>query len=136
MHFVANRKFVLRSTKGHSIQFEKGEATYVPKSLHQEAMEKGCLPCDAEGKLIDEIAKAPAPVERVVKQMPADAETLHEEILAEMRQIVKDNRSEEFAGTTPSASVISVRLGYPVDQKEVRKVWELHRADLMNAAKE
>ena len=47
---VSNRDIVVHSILGHSIAFEKGVPTHVPKALHAEVMEKGILPVDDKGE--------------------------------------------------------------------------------------
>ena len=46
MKFTLNRNYVLASTMGHTIAFEKGKATHVPPHLYKEARAIGALPED------------------------------------------------------------------------------------------
>ena len=43
---VLNRNYVLTTTKGHSVAFEKGKPTHVPPAIYQEALAIGAIPPD------------------------------------------------------------------------------------------
>ena len=135
MFFVSNRNFVLRSTSGHSIRFERGVAISVPNAVKQEALEKGCIPCDEKGKMITSIDEIPSEPVSTRPQAPEDDATRAEEIVKAMAIIVKRNKPKEFSGPMPSALAISAELGWATDHKEARKVWEANRADLVGNGK-
>lgn len=133
--FVSQRNFTLRSTLGHSVTFARGKATYVPKALHALAVERGILPCDADGKPIPE--KGEEIVEEVEAQSkvvlaPSTREARDEAIEAACRSMVKTNNAKDFtAGGTPNAEAVSFSVGWKVDQKEVRAVWTRIRPELL-----
>lgn len=106
--FVSNRDITVASTQGYAIEFKKGEPTHVPRSMHNEVMEKGVIPCDDAGALR---AAEPAPVAKVLLA-PEDADERAEAIRAVMAQIVERNNSHDFsAGGVPSSSSVSAALG-------------------------
>lgn len=133
MNFVSNRDIVVRSVKtGHSIEFKKGVATQVPPQMHSEVMEKGILPVEADGTPVDpaknEASKAPSDI----SMPPVDAYERDGKILEVIRAIVKRNNSGDFVGGGhPAAHAITASLGWRVDQKEVKKVWEANREELL-----
>ena len=65
---VLNRNYVLTTTKGHSVAFEKGKPTHVPPAVYQDALALGAIPPDGEDPQVEEVTKtdnAPAdPAER------------------------------------------------------------------------
>lgn len=132
-YFVSRRDFMLCSKEGACITFEKGKPTHVPKALHSEVMEKGIMPCDEKGQELDlEKAIAAAPAEIKVMVAPEDAADRAAAILEVLKQLVARNKSIDFgASNQPKAEAVRLALGWPVDQKEVRKVWEDNRRLLL-----
>lgn len=132
-YFVSRRDFMLRSTLGHVITFEKGKPAHVPKALHSLALEKGLLPCDKDGKELDlEAASAVAPEEVKVLVAPEDAEEREEAVLKILKLLVERNNSADFGGGgIPKPEAVSQALGWRVDTKEVRTVWNKHRQALL-----
>lgn len=125
-YFLSHREQVIGGTTGHSIGFEKGVPTHVPRQMHATVMEKGCLPCDKDGKILDDVAaSAPGAVEeKKVLVEPEDADERNERIVAAMKDIVKRNNAKDFsAGSVPLAEALTSALGWRVDQKEVRPLW-------------
>lgn len=140
MHlFVSNRSFTLRSTLGHSVTFERGKPTHVPKALHPLAVERGLLPCDEKGTPLpeksEEIVQESEAKSRVLLA-PDDPAEREDRIVAVFKALVAENKSSNFAGGgTPSAEAVSGALGWKTDQKEVRKVWEKTRAQILTGKK-
>ena len=54
---VLNRNYVLTTTKGHSVAFEKGKPTHVPPAIYQEALAIGAIPPDGEEPQIEDVVK-------------------------------------------------------------------------------
>ena len=54
---VLNRNYVLTTTKGHSVAFEKGKPTHVPPAIYQEALAIGAIPPDGADPLVEEVIK-------------------------------------------------------------------------------
>lgn len=133
-YFVSNRDFVLRSTSGHAIRFEKGKPQHVPSILHSEVLERGAMPCDHDGKMLDEPTEVVVKVDTNDKKpvmAPDTQEAIDKDIEAAIKLIVEKNKPSDFAGSTPSAASVGALVGYPVNQKDVRKVWERIRADII-----
>lgn len=130
--FVSNRNIVVTSLKGHSIRFEKGKATYVPRAMHQEVIERGILPVDEGGSTdvskIDEITN-PAGVRVVVA--PESQDERDDSIRQAIKAIVNRNRSEDFtAGGVPSSAAVSASLGWKVDIREIRPIWNAFKQEM------
>ena len=54
---VLNRNYVLTTTKGHSVAFEKGKPTHVPPAIYQEALAIGAIPPDGEEPQVEDVVK-------------------------------------------------------------------------------
>jgi len=133
--FIANRNVIVRSSRiGQSVEFKKGVATRVPPGMHEEVMEKGLVPVNDDGSAIDaENTETVAP-EKPVLLAPEDGAERAKRILGVFKSLVARNNSTDFtAGGTPSAASVTSALGWKVDQKEVRQVWEKNRETLIGA---
>lgn len=131
--FVARRDYMLRTTQGACLTFEKGVPTHVPKQLHSLALEKGLLPCDEAGKEVDVAAAHEVmPAELKLLQAPESAEDRNAAILKALTEIVKRNSSKDFGGNNiPNVDSVVLALGWRVDAKEIRNVWNTHREFLL-----
>lgn len=137
MKFVSNRDIVIRSKNtGHAIEFKKGVAVTVPLGMHSEVMERGILPVDEAGAPVDPAAHQIAVDPAKPIMPPDDGNVRNAQILEVIKQIVVRNNSKDFAGGgCPHQQAVSSALGWRVDQKEVRIVWERHREALLNSGK-
>lgn len=135
MRFISNRSVIVRSSKiGQSVEFKKGVPTRVPPGMHEEVMEKGIIPVNDDGTAVDpetiEVVAPPKPV----LLAPEDGTVRAKHIAEVLKAIVARNHPVDFtAGGTPSASAVTAALGWKVDQKEVRMVWEKNREALIGA---
>lgn len=123
--FVSNRDINIGSTLGYSIEFKRGRPTHVPRRMHSLVMERGCVPCDPAGKILD-ADKIQDPVEApTVLLAPDDADERADKILEVVKALAKRNDAKSFsAGGVPTATAVSAALGWKVDQKEIRPVWD------------
>ena len=126
--FVSNRSIVVRSARsGQAIRFEKDTPMGVPRIMHDEVMEKGILPVDAD---VEKVVAAVSEQKKMVLA-PDDQMEREDALLAAMKAIVDGNDSKNFTGAgCPNAKAVSMALGWHVDQKDVRTVWEKHRVTL------
>lgn len=132
-YFISHRDQVIGGLTGHSIGFDKGVPTHVPRPMHAVVMEKGCLPCDKDGKILDDVAaSAPGAVEeKKILVEPEDADERNDRINAAMKDLVKRNSPRDFsAGGVPLAESLTMALGWRVDQKEVRPLWNKMKQDM------
>ncbi len=131
--FVSNRDIIVRSSKtGHAIAFYKDVPQGVPEVMHSEVAAKGILPVDNEGKVdtkFEQSEERPAP-----RLSPEDPAERTKQILAVIKAIVKRNNPADFAGGGhPSAVSVTASVGWAVDQKEVRGIWEKNRQEILGA---
>lgn len=126
--FVANRDVTVTSLKGYSFNFEAGVAQHVPKACHAEMIERGILPVAADGKpdleQVAELAKEGDPKVRIVLA-PETNEERADAIRSALLKIVERNNSADFtSGGVPSPASVSSALGWRVDSKEIKPIWQ------------
>lgn len=118
MKFVMARDRVVTSVLGHSIEFKKGEPTYVPPALHAEVMSLGAEPEDADMPDPRD-PKVPTGVEE-----PTDPTKRGEDILAAIELIAARNSREDFtAAGAPHLKVLNAMLGWNVSAPERDAQW-------------
>jgi hypothetical protein len=134
--FISNRNIVVRSKTGYSIAFEKGKLTPVPRLMHEEVMEKGIIPVDDKGVPLDPENHVVVITPPKVVLRPEDKFEADDKILEVIKEIVKRNNPTDFTGGgAPQAAVVTQALGWKVDQKEVRVVWDKNKQELLNPFK-
>lgn len=118
MKFTLNRDLVHASRLGHSIEFKKGEATFVPPALYAEVLALGAESDDA-------LPEAPV----ANPNEPTDPEARYAALVAAFEAITLRNVREDFAGSgTPHLQPLSQILGWTVDAKERDIAWARMRA--------
>lgn len=119
-YYVLNRNYLLRSVKGHSVGFEKGQPAWVPPCVEPEAIAIGAERADGikTDVLPPEVEAVPTP-------------TLDERqavIYAAFDKIVARNDSKEFTGSgVPSVKAIERATPFEVDRNEIIKMWSEYR---------
>ena len=114
---VLNRNFVLTTTKGHSVAFEKGKPTHVPPAVYQDALAIGAIPPDGEDPHFEEAAKTDS--------APSDPAERAPLILAAIEKLVAENARDSFtAAGSPAVGAVSEAVGFKVQAKEVATVWQ------------
>lgn len=134
-YFVSHRDISIGHTNGQRINFVKGVPTHVRRDMHSVVMDKGIMPCDADGKRLDapEVF-IPDPEKPVVNNGPEDPSERREAIEKAIAALVESNQPVDFAGGTPKDTAVARVLGWPVDKREVRKVWIEVRPQYLAAA--
>lgn len=114
---VLNRNYVLATTKGHTIAFKKGEPTYVPASVYQDAIAIGAQPEDgSDPNVLKDEKPGTAPAD------PAERNPL---ILAVIEKLVAGNERKDFtAAGSPTVKAVERELGFDVDAREIATVWQ------------
>ena len=119
---VLNRDYTLVTTKGHTIRFQKGTPTHVPKEVFADAVAIGALAEDGSDPNIikDEVAK------KVVDS--ADRAPL---IRKALEKIVAVNKRADFtAAGIPTEKAVEREVGFDVDKRELNEVWnQMHEDD-------
>ena len=114
---VLNRNYVLTTTKGHSVAFEKGKPTHVPPTIYQEALAIGAIPPDGEEPQVEDVVKT--------DNAPGDPAERAPLILAAIEKLVAENARDNFtAAGSPTVDAVSKLVGFKVQSKEVASVWQ------------
>jgi hypothetical protein len=113
MKFISNRSFVLASVLGHSIAFEKGVPTHVPKECHREAIGAGCVASDGE---VEMETKKP---ETVLNE--DERNEMLRMVLADMK--TRNDREEFTATGAPKVKAVEKLAGFDVTSAEVAELW-------------
>lgn len=115
-YFTLHRDYVLRSTKGHSMRFTKGENTWVPPECVPEAVAIGAVPIDGPVDVIGEEA-APqtymTPQEREAKIFAA-FDTM----------VARDERGDFTASNVPHCKRLISMVGFDVSNTERDEAWQ------------
>jgi hypothetical protein len=128
--FLSYRDLVVTSTLGYSIEFKKGIPTHVPKAMIPEVLEKGILPCDDKGISAPaaQVGEMAAPAKPAVRVAPDEAEERRAEIARVIAMLAEKNSSDDFtAGGAPKPASVTAALGWPVDAKEIRPLWQAYQ---------
>lgn len=126
--FVANRDVTVTSLKGYSFNFEAGIPQHVPKACHPEMIERGILPVGSDGKpdlvQVDIVAKDGDPKVKIVLAPETNEERaeLIREVL--LKVATRNNAADFTSGGVPSPAAVSGALGWRVDAKEIRPIWQ------------
>lgn len=127
--FVSNRDVMVSSTLGHSIQFLKGVPIHVPKIMHKEVIEKGILPVEGAETATEMLTEAEGGGVKI-HLAPEDPDDREEAIGKACRALAERNNSRDFTGGgVPSATAVTAALGWKVDQKEVKDIWQKLRQE-------
>ena len=114
---VLNRNYVLTTTKGHSVAFEKGVPTHVPPAIYQEALTIGAIPPDGEDPHVEDVVKT--------DNAPSDPAERAPLILAAIEKLVAENARENFtAAGSPTVDAVTKAVGFKVQSKEIATVWQ------------
>ena len=120
--YVLNRNYVLRTTTGHSVRFEKNKPTFVPKLIERDAQLIGAERVDG---VAPDILDPEKPVE--VPLSPDEREVKLREAFA---LLIDRNESNDFTGSgVPSVPSVEKLVGFDTDRKEVGSVWSAYRAE-------
>ena len=114
---VLNRNYVLTTTKGHSVAFEKGVPTHVPPAIYQEALTIGAIPPDGEEPQVEDVVKT--------DNAPGDPAERAPLILAAIEKLVAENARDNFtAAGSPTVDAVTKAVGFKVQSKEIATVWQ------------
>jgi hypothetical protein len=119
-----HRNFVLRTTKGHSVRFVKGEPVLVPPICVEDAVAIGAIPVkEGEGDVIPE-----EPVVPVLTQAERTAK-----INEALETMVKRQERNDFTGNgLPSTKKLEQLVGFEVHSRERDSAWKAFRIKMEN----
>lgn len=113
MKFTLNRNKVLASTRGHTIEFIKGEPVEVPHDMVSEVMAIGAIP---EEDLPEENTLPDAE--------PADPQARKALIVDAMEKMALRNKREDFtASGLPDVRALKEIIGFGIHHKERDALW-------------
>ena len=114
---VLNRNYVLTTTKGHSVAFEKGVPTHVPPAIYQEALTIGAIPPDGEDPHVEDVVKTDNAPSNPAERAPL--------ILDAIEKLVAENARDNFtAAGSPTVDAVAKAVGFKVQSKEIATVWQ------------
>lgn len=119
---VLKRNYVLRSTTGHSISFEKDVPVGVPPPLVPKAMEIGA-------ELVEGTKKEEyLPDEKSPTKGAPQGDERETSVFEVFRQLSEQNDSANFtAAGKPKFKVVSQMVGFRVDAVEVSDLWNKYQ---------
>ncbi len=119
MLFVLNRNRTYASAMGHSIEFKKGEPTYVPPALWAEVQTIGAVPEEEIPE--DETTKT---------NEPTDPNQRATEILTAIELVATRNTRDDFgASGVPHVRALAVVLGWKPSTHERDQLWARFQVD-------
>lgn len=126
--FVLNRDYRLISGTGHTIQFIKGEPTFVPQSCVREVIALGA-------ESVDEIDKTEEVLGKQVTQEPEmSAEDRIELIKAAFPELEARNRRDDFtAGGQPTVKALKGVVGFTPEKREIETTWLAYKQEKVDA---
>lgn len=122
MDFTLNRNKVVTSLSGHSIRFEKGVPTHVPRDMHRDVLAIGAVASEdiGEGDDLPKRGEEPTGDERSLVVQKAMREML-----------ARAKRGDFSANNIPNIKQLSLLVGFQVDARERDTEWEaVQLADL------
>lgn len=116
MKFVLMRNKTVATTKGHVIEFVKGEPTYVPPDAYDDVIAVGAIPED----------ELPEPSQTKTDE-PTDPGERQAAIFAAFEAIVLKNDREDFAASgAPAGKAVNARLGWGLPSQERLRAWNAY----------
>lgn len=111
--FTLNRNYALSTTKGHSVNFKKGEKVWVPHSIVSEALAVGAVPEEPISVLPEESKNT----------VPMDAKRKELIFAAFEKLVLRAGRGDFSASGHPHPKKVEEILGFEVPQIEREKLW-------------
>ena len=120
MKFITYRNRTVSSTSGLSVEFKKGEPTYVPPPMYNDVIAAGAVPEEEIPE--DELPKG--------KPTPEQLAEREKQMSAAFAKLVDANSREDFtSGGTPTQAAMSRELGWTPSAKERDAAWAKFLAD-------
>lgn len=118
--FTLHRNFILRTTKGHAIQFKKGQPTNVPPVIVPDAVAIGAIPVDSSVDVLGAEEKEQIPL------TPAERKEIVFKAFDTMKG--RSERLDFTASGLPNAKRLPALTGFEVTSKERDDYWVEYRA--------
>lgn len=117
-YFTLSRNYALSTTKGHSVNFKKGEKVWVPAAIVQDALAIGAVP-EVPIDVLSEEEKALNPNEEKRRELA---------FAAFEKLILRAARGDFSASGQPSPAKVNELCGFELDAKEREKFWLAYNA--------
>jgi len=119
--YVLNRDYQLRTTKGYTVAFKKGEPVFVPPLIEKDAIAIGAERADN--------GKTDILVPEANSKSQMTFEELREAMFAAFDLLVEKNESDDFtAQGVPKVAVVEKMIETDIDRKELVEAWTEYRA--------
>lgn len=116
--FTLHRNFTLRTTKGHTISFAKGEPAWVPPMCVPDAVAIGAV---AQNEAVDVLGDEPAPVTTL------SADERQQKLFAAFDTMLSRSERNDFtASGLPHARRLTGMVGFDVGNRERDDAWQLY----------
>lgn len=113
MKFKLHRTLTVPTTKGHVIDFVKGELTYVPPEAYDDVIAVGAIP---ESELPED--------EKSTTDEPTDPAERQAAVFAAFEAIVLKGAREDFAASgAPGGKAVNSVLGWGLPSQERLRYW-------------
>jgi hypothetical protein len=113
-YFTLNRNYALSTTKGHSVNFKKGEKTWVPEGIIAEAVAIGAIP---------EVPIDVLPPDTPERKQIADEELRAKVFAAFEKMLLRNARGDFSASGTPNPKKLEEMVGVDLPQKLRDALW-------------
>jgi hypothetical protein len=121
--FTLQRNYALSTTKGQSVNFKKGEKTWVPKGIVQEALAIGAVPDEPlDATLFPDVAATPE------KKVIDAAERKNTVFAAFEKLVLRSGRGDFSASGHPHPRKLEEIVGFEMAQREREALWEEYNA--------
>jgi hypothetical protein len=123
--YTLHKNFILRTTKGHSVRFEKGKPINVPGTIVAEALAIGAQPVDPADHPDNQ---------QEIEVVPMTAQERKNKVFEAFTTM--GNRSERLdftASGVPNAKRMPVLLGFDITSRERDDYWKEFHAIEMEA---
>jgi hypothetical protein len=120
--FVLHRNHILRTTKGHTIRFEKKRATHVPNVCVADAVAIGAVAVDSDVDVLGDEKVAPIPL------TPDERKAQVFAAFATMSR--REERLDFTASGVPDAKRVAAMTGFDVTARDRDKYWTEYKAEV------
>jgi hypothetical protein len=118
--YVLNRNYLLRSTLGFTIQFEKGVPAYVPPPVEREAVSIGAERVDGDNP---DVLPPEAP-----EAVSMSDDERRAALYAAFDKIAARNDSKDFTGQgVPTAKAVEKLVPFDVERVELNTMWQQYK---------
>lgn len=118
--FVLHRNYLVISKTGHSIQFKKGEPTFVPAACRNEVIAIGAQPLDGDTAVLGD--------EQVVVELTA--EERKEQLIKAFKVMQERQHRGDFTGQgLPAVKALEKLVEFTPEKVEVEELWQAYREE-------